>query len=59
MFADPVRSAALLQMSRALAAAGETEKARAAYQNFLALWKDADPDIGLLKQASAEYGKLQ
>ena len=45
VFADPVRPGALLQLSRALAAAGETMKARTAYQNFLALWKDADPDI--------------
>jgi eukaryotic-like serine/threonine-protein kinase len=34
-------------------------KARAAYQNFLALWKDADPDIPILRQAKAEYAKLK
>jgi hypothetical protein len=34
-------------------------KARAAYQDFLALWRDADPDIPILKQAKAEYAKLQ
>jgi eukaryotic-like serine/threonine-protein kinase len=34
-------------------------KARTTYQNFLALWKDADPDIPILKQAKAEYAKLQ
>ena len=34
-------------------------KARAAYQDFLALWKDADPDIPVLKEAKAEYAKLQ
>ena len=34
-------------------------KARAAYQDFFALWKDADPDIPILKQAKAEYAKLQ
>jgi hypothetical protein len=34
-------------------------KARAAYQDFLTLWKDADPDIPILKQAKAEYAKLQ
>jgi hypothetical protein len=34
-------------------------KARAAYQDFLTLWKDADPDIPVLKQAKAEYTKLQ
>jgi eukaryotic-like serine/threonine-protein kinase len=36
----------------------DTAKARAAYQDFLTLWKDADPDIPL-KQAKAEYAKLQ
>ena len=58
VFADPVRPVALLQLGRALAAAGETMKARAAYQNFLTLWKDADSDIPLLKQAKTEYSKL-
>jgi len=37
---------------------GDTAKARSAYQNFLALWKDADPDIPILKQAQSEYAKL-
>ena len=58
VFADPVRPGALLQLGRALAAAGETMKARTAYQNFLTLWKDADSDIRLLKQARTEYIKL-
>ena len=35
------------------------EKARTAYQNFLTLWKDADPDIPIYKQAKAEYAKLR
>ena len=39
--------------------AGDTEKAKTAYQDFLALWKDADPDIPILKQAKAEYAKLR
>jgi tetratricopeptide (TPR) repeat protein len=56
--ADPVRPGALLQLGRSLAAAGETMKARTAYQNFLMLWKDADSDIRLLKQAKTEYVKL-
>ena len=34
-------------------------KAKAAYQDFLTLWKDADPDIPILKQAKAEYAKMQ
>ena len=36
-----------------------TRKARTAYQDFFALWKDADPDIPILKEAKAEYAKLQ
>jgi hypothetical protein len=38
---------------------GDTAKAKAAYQDFLTLWKDADPDISILKQAKAEYAKVQ
>jgi eukaryotic-like serine/threonine-protein kinase len=38
---------------------GDTAKAKAAYQDFLMLWKNADPDIPILKQAKAEYAKLQ
>jgi len=38
---------------------GDTVKGLAAYQNFLVLWKDADPDIPILKQAKAEYAKAQ
>jgi hypothetical protein len=38
---------------------GDTAKARATYEEFLALWKDADPDIPILKQAKADYAKLQ
>ena len=37
---------------------GDTARARAAYQDFLTLWKDADPDVPILKEAKAEYGKL-
>ena len=37
----------------------DTAKARTAYQDFFALWKDADPDITILKEAKAEYAKLQ
>jgi eukaryotic-like serine/threonine-protein kinase len=48
-----------LQIGRAYAMAGDTAKAKAAYQDFLTLWKDADPDIPILKQAKAEYAKLQ
>jgi len=48
-----------LQLGRAYAMAGDEAKARAAYQDFFALWKDADPDIPILKQAKAEYAKLK
>jgi hypothetical protein len=39
--------------------AGDKTKARSAYQDFLTSWKDADPDIPILKQAKTEYAKLQ
>ena len=48
-----------LGLARSYALQGDTAKARAAYQDFLALWKDADPDIPILKEAKAEYAKLQ
>jgi eukaryotic-like serine/threonine-protein kinase len=56
---QPIAALARLQIGRANAMQGETGKARAAYQEFLTLWKDADPDISILKQAKAEYAKLQ
>ncbi len=48
-----------LGLARAYALQGDTAKARTAYQDFLTLWKDADPDIPVLKEAKAEYAKLQ
>ena len=48
-----------LQLGRAYAMAGDTAKAKSAYQGFLTLWKDADPDIPIYKQAKAEYARLQ
>jgi serine/threonine protein kinase/predicted Zn-dependent protease len=48
-----------LQSGRAYAMQDNTAKAKAAYQDFLALWKDADPDIPIYKQAKAEYAKLK
>jgi eukaryotic-like serine/threonine-protein kinase len=48
-----------LNLARAYALQGDAVKARAAYQDFLALWKDADPDVPILLQAKAEYAKLQ
>jgi eukaryotic-like serine/threonine-protein kinase len=47
-----------LEIGRAYAMAGDAARARAAYQDFFTLWKDADPDIPILKQAKAEYRKL-
>jgi serine/threonine protein kinase/tetratricopeptide (TPR) repeat protein len=47
-----------LGLARAYALQGDASKARAAYQAFLALWKDADPDVPILKEAKAEYAKL-
>jgi hypothetical protein len=46
-------------LARAQALAGDTARARKAYQDFLALWKDADPDIPILKEAKAEYARLK
>jgi DNA-binding winged helix-turn-helix (wHTH) protein/tetratricopeptide (TPR) repeat protein len=50
---------ARLGLGRAYAMQGDTSKARAAYQDFLTLWKDADPDVPILQQANDEYAKLQ
>jgi serine/threonine protein kinase/tetratricopeptide (TPR) repeat protein len=50
---------ALLGLGRAYAIQGDAAKARAAYQDFFALWKDADSDIQILRQAKAEFAKLQ
>ena len=47
-----------LGLARSSALTGETAKSRTAYQDFLALWKDADPDIPVLQQAKSEYAKL-
>lgn len=55
---DPIGALAHLQLGRAFALSGDEAKAKAAYQDFLTLWKDADPDIPILKQAQAEYAKL-
>jgi serine/threonine protein kinase/tetratricopeptide (TPR) repeat protein len=57
--ADPIGALAHLQLGRAFALAGDLAKSKTAYQDFLTLWKDADPDIPILTQAQAEYGKLQ
>jgi tetratricopeptide (TPR) repeat protein len=59
VLADPVGALAHLQLGRAYVVSGDRIKARSAYQDFLAIWKDADPGIPTLKQAKAEYAKLQ
>ena len=56
---DPIGALAHLGLGRAFAMAGDTAKAKAAYQDFFALWKNADPDIPILQQAKAEYAKLR
>ena len=50
---------ARLQLGRVYTMEGNTAMARAAYGDFLRIWKDADPDIPILKQVKAEYAKLQ
>jgi len=57
----PCETAALahLGLGRAYAMGGDSAKAKAAYEDFLTLWKDADPDIPILKQAKTEYARLQ
>src|SRR6266567_3282601 len=57
--ADPVGALAHLQLGRAFALLGDKTKAKTAYQDFLTLWKDADPDIPILQQAKAEYAGLR
>ena len=54
-----VYALAHLGLARAYALTSDTAKGRKAYQDFFALWKDADPDIPILKEAKAEYAKLQ
>ncbi len=55
---DPIGALAPLQIGRSWANAGDKVKAKAEYQKFLTLWKDADPDIPVLQQAKAEYAHL-
>ncbi len=50
---------ARLQLARAQAMMGNTEAARKSYRDFLTLWKDADPDIPIYKEAKAEYANLK
>ena len=55
---DPMDAMARLQLARALVLSGDTVKAKSAYTDLLTLWKNADPDIPVLKEARAEYARL-
>jgi hypothetical protein len=55
---EPIGALAHLGLGRAYALSGDTGKAKSAYTDFLTLWKDADPDIPMLKEAKAEYSEL-
>jgi hypothetical protein len=55
----PIGALAHLQIGRAYAMQGDSAKAKAAYHDFLTLWKDADPDIPILIAAKAEYARLR
>ncbi len=55
----PLGTLAHLGLARAYVLSGDTAKAKTAYQDFFTLWKDADPEIPILKEARAEYAKLQ
>ena len=59
MVNSPTGALAHLQLGRAYVISGDTTKAKTAYQDFFALWANADPDIPILKAAKAEYAKLQ
>ena len=56
---DPIGALAHLQLGRAFALSGDKTKAKTAYEDFLTLWKDADRDVPVLKQAQAEYAKMR
>jgi eukaryotic-like serine/threonine-protein kinase len=56
---DPIGVLARLQLGRSYVLSGDTAKAKSAYQDFLAVWKDADSEIPILKQAKTEYAQLK
>jgi hypothetical protein len=55
---DPIGALAYLQLGRALTASGDKAKGKSAYQQFLTLWKDADPDVPVFVQAKKEFAAL-
>jgi eukaryotic-like serine/threonine-protein kinase len=59
VISDPIGALAHLQLGRAYVLIADKDKARIAYKDFLTLWKDADPDIPILKEAKAEYARLR
>lgn len=59
MLNNPIAAFARLGLARAKTALGDTTGDREAYQDFLALWKNGDANIPVLKQAQSEYGKLR
>lgn len=56
---EPIGALAHLGLGRAYVMIGDAGKAKGAYQDFLALWKDGDPDVPIVEQAKAEYARLQ
>jgi hypothetical protein len=59
VLSDPIGVLAHLQLARAYVLSGDLEKARSSYKDFLTLWKNADTDIPILRQARTEYAKLR
>jgi eukaryotic-like serine/threonine-protein kinase len=59
VLADPIGALAHLELGRAFEMSGDSVTSRAAYEEFLKLWKDADPGITILRQAKLEYAKLR
>jgi eukaryotic-like serine/threonine-protein kinase len=56
---SPIGAPARLGLARAYALSGHTAKSKTAYRDFFTIWKNADPDIPILKQVKAEYAKLK
>ncbi len=56
---SPLYVLAHLGLARAYVLSGDLPKGRRAYEDFLALWKDADPDIPIFQEAKAEYARLE
>ena len=59
VFADPIGALAHVHLGRAYASSGDNVHAKSSYEHFFTLWKDADPDLPILKQAKAEYARLR